>query len=160
MTYLDKAAVIDGDYRYLLTRRWGTGTKLKLATFIGLNPSTADAEKDDPTIRRCVNFAKTWGCDVLWMVNLFAYRSTRPKDMLTAEDPIGPDNQRWLLRAYEASDIVIACWGNHGRHLGQDQVVRDLFREKLSILRLNQATGQPAHPLYLPAALKPRPWSP
>ncbi len=76
-------------YRYALLRRWGEG---KNAMFIGLNPSTADETADDPTIRRCVSFAKAWGFGGLCMANLFAYRATNPADMLMQADPIGPDN--------------------------------------------------------------------
>ena len=93
------AAVLSpcGAYRYLLTRRFGPGKKL--ATFVMLNPSTADAERDDATIRKCVGFARSWGCAGLQVVNLFAFRATDPTDLRMADDPVGPENDVWLGRA-------------------------------------------------------------
>jgi len=99
------SAVISGDgkYRYFLARRWGsTG---KTVAFIGLNPSTADATLDDPTIRRCVGFAKFWGGSALHMVNLFALRSPTPASLRVASDPIGPQNDAWLTRV-----VAEATW--------------------------------------------------
>ncbi len=79
-------------YRYVLRREWGD-TERKMAVFIGLNPSTADETTDDPTIRRCMGYARDWGCSGLYMLNLFAVRATDPKDMLADLNPVGADNE-------------------------------------------------------------------
>ena len=75
-------------YRYLLWRKWGKSPHSKYVMFVGLNPSTADESIDDPTIRRCICFAKDWGYDGLFMANLFAYRATYPVDMFKFAEPI------------------------------------------------------------------------
>lgn len=156
MNYTNMGASIStcGLYRYGLFRRWDDGEGV--AVFIGLNPSTADAEKDDPTIRRCVAFAKAWGCSRLDMLNLFAFRATDPGVMKKADDPVGPLNDAYLEMAKSAR-FVVAAWGVHGTHLGRDKVVRAML-PNLSFLRLTK-DGHPGHPLYLPASLTPQPWS-
>lgn len=137
-------------YRYELWRRWGSGGT---CTFIGLNPSTADETNDDPTIRRCVGFAKEWGYGSLCMVNLFAFRATQPKDMMSAADPIGPENDATLEKVFTGSGMVIAAWGNHGKHLNRGRDVLEKFPD-IHFLKLN-SDGSPAHPLYLPKSLTP-----
>ena len=96
--FMKSDAVISdcGKYRYRLTRKWGYG---RPCGFIMLNPSTADALHDDPTIRRCVGFAKAWGCGALIVVNLFAVRATSPREMMRADDPVGPENKEHVQRA-------------------------------------------------------------
>ncbi|HEY7906212.1 MAG TPA: DUF1643 domain-containing protein [Wenzhouxiangella sp.] len=141
-------------YRYSLLREW-SATQSKVL-FVGLNPSTADAELDDPTIRRCIGFAKAWGFGGLYMGNLFAYRSTDPKGLLATSDPIGPDNDAVLLQLAQAASLVVAAWGNHGTLMDRAEQVKSLCRP-LSILKLNRS-GQPAHPLYLKGDLRPMPW--
>jgi hypothetical protein len=142
-------------YRYMLARQWEYGTP-SYAAFIGLNPSTADEVKDDPTIRCCVGFAKSWGLGGLVMLNLFAFRATQPKAMLAAVDPIGPDNDRHLAAYCDDAAFVIACWGRHGAHLGRATEVKALV-PNLCCLALNK-DGSPHHPLYLPKTLTPMPW--
>lgn len=155
----DKSAVIssDGLYRYELWRHWSNaGT----AVFIGLNPSTADATKDDPTIRKCVGFSKRWGFGALCMVNLFALRATRPKDMMKAELPSGMDNQHHLLKCTSEAGIVIAAWGANGSFQNQDLTVFQWLQQagvSLHALRLN-TDGSPGHPLYIPYEAKPFPF--
>jgi hypothetical protein len=146
-----------GKYRYSLERTWGQNG-LNYCAFIGLNPSTADAEIDDPTIRRCIGFAKDWGFDALCMVNLFAFRATNPKDMLTVADPIGPDNDRSLRIACQNAKLIVAAWGNHGSLNGRSKEVQEDMRGGLHVLGLTKS-GEPAHPLYLPKNLKPYLWS-
>jgi len=124
--------------------------------FIGLNPSTADETTDDPTIRRCVGFARAWGYDALCMVNLFAYRATNPADMEKDVEPIGTYNDYTLKKLASGAGIVIAAWGAHGTHLGRDAQVRALL-PTLHYLRLTK-DGHPGHPLYLPSNLRPIPW--
>lgn len=152
-----------GRYRYTLWREWGTGA-LPLANianrkpaddycmFIGLNPSTANDTEDDPTIRRCVDFAKRCGYGAMCMTNLFAWRDTKPENMKKADAPIGPENDDWLRKVSQGAGIVLAAWGNHGSHLGRDQQVRKL------LVNVNPSTGQPKHPLYLKATLVPFPY--
>lgn len=94
--YIVTSASISGDYRYRLGRAWAGGPT---CTFIMLNPSTADADQDDPTIRRCVGFAKALGCGALEVVNLYAYRATNPRDLLRQDERVGPENDYWLREA-------------------------------------------------------------
>ena len=138
-------------YRYTLWRHWVVGSDY--AMFVCLNPSTADETEDDPTLRRCVAYAKNWGFAAVCMTNLFAYRATRPADMRLADEPIGPDNNRHLRVMAKRASVVVAAWGNNGAYRGRDQEVRRLLRD-LHYLRLT-SKGQPAHPLYLPAELTP-----
>ncbi len=140
-------------YRYRLEREWSEGEGTVL--FIGLNPSTADHRNDDPTIRRCVRFAKDWGYRRMQIVNLFAWRATYPEDLLAADDPVGRNNDRWIARSHREADLTIACWGNHGEHLARDRVIKKKL-DRLHCLRMNRS-AQPAHPLYLKATLQPRP---
>ncbi|MCK5017989.1 MAG: DUF1643 domain-containing protein [Candidatus Peribacteraceae bacterium] len=155
---MNKGAVFSDDkkYRYGLTRQWDE-TK-PYVCFIGLNPSTADEEVDDPTIRKCIKFAKSWGYGGIYMVNLFAYRATDPKEMLAQEDPFGPDNDTWVEYFAGKADKVIAAWGNDGNYWGASIDMKVLFhqlKKSLYCLKLNK-TKEPAHPLYLKDELKPK----
>lgn len=143
-------------YRYDLWRTWIGGDGY--AMFVGLNPSTADETTDDPTIRRCIGFAKSWGYAGLCMTNLFAFRATQPSDMMRADDPIGPENDETLRRHAADAGIVIAAWGAHGTYRGRDRAVRVML-PAIHALRLTK-DGHPGHPLYLPASLRPSLWNP
>jgi hypothetical protein len=125
---------------------------------VGLNPSTADAKRDDPTIRRCIGFARDWGFGGVWVLNLFAFRATEPADLKAADDPVGARNDQWLRRVARRCGRIVACWGNHGAFLGRSARVRAMLGDRLEVIRLN-ASGEPAHPLYLPKTLKPSPWA-
>lgn len=151
---MDNSAIFsdDGLYRYWLSRTIAPAGKL--VTFIGLNPSTADASKDDPTISRCINFAKRWEASTLIVVNLFAYRSTNPRFLKEVADPVGPENDAWLKKVVMESDIVIAAWGNRGAFNGRDELVKRMFTNQLQTLRLTKS-GMPSHPLYLPSEITP-----
>ena len=138
----------DGVYRYFLARRWQD--RGKCVAFIGLNPSIADATQDDPTIRRCVGFAKAWGGSTLMMVNLFGLRSTSPLALRSAADPIGPANDSWLDKVVAHADLVVAAWGNHGGLLNRSDEVRLRFRGRLQALDVTKS-GMPKHPLYVAA---------
>lgn len=142
-----------GLYRYTLTRQWGHG---EFVMFVGLNPSTADAMIDDPTIRRCIGFAKTWGFAGLLMGNIFAWRATDPRKMLSAADPVGPGNDTFLRLMASQAALIVAAWGAHGGHLGRDVAVRAML-PRLHFLRLTK-DGHPGHPLYLPKTLRPQDW--
>jgi len=134
----------DRVYRYLLWRKW---SDFPCAMFIGLNPSTADENVDDPTIRRCVSFAKSWGCGGIHMLNLFAFRATKPEEMKKADDPYGPDNEDFLKTNLLISDPVVACWGIHGAFKNRAVEIRKLL-PSLKCFGLTKA-GHPRHPLYL-----------
>lgn len=139
-------------YRYQLWRIWDPSKSY--LNVIGLNPSTADETKDDPTIRRCIDFAFRWGFGALYMTNLFAFRATLPRDMKRATEPIGAENDQWIHKTAFSAGKVIAAWGNHGKHLKRDQFVCALVKN-LYCFRLTEVTQMPEHPLYLPKALEP-----
>jgi len=149
------SAVISADqkYRYRLTRQLVEFGGSGALCFVLLNPSTADATNDDPTIRRCCGFAKSLGCARLEVVNLFAYRSTSP-DVLYAmsrDHAVGPENDQHILDAIHASRMVICAWGNHGTLFDRAREVTRLIDTytKPFALKINAKTQQPAHPLYL-----------
>ena len=143
-------------YRYALWRHWGGQNASGYAMFIGLNPSTADETNDDPTVRRCIGYARDWGYAGLCMMNIFAYRATLPENMKAVEDPVGPGNNCALEDTAHFAEIVIAAWGVHGSHLGRDEEIRKMI-PKLHYLKLTK-DGFPGHPLYLSKALKPILW--
>lgn len=135
-------------YRYTLWREFGgVLDDSRYVMFIGLNPSTADEVENDPTIRRCIGFAKSWGYNTLCMVNLFAFRTKEPADMLKVADPIGPDNDQYLVSLAREASVVVAAWGNDGAHLGRDAAVRAML-PNLYCLSKTKA-GQPGHPFIL-----------
>lgn len=145
-------------YRYTLWRRWHNlfSQDSACVMFIGLNPSTADEVYNDPTVTRCIGYAKDWGYAGLCMMNLFAFRATLPKDMKAVGDPIGPDNNSALIAMAEKVAIVVATWGNHGKYMERAETVKKMLPE-LYCLRLTKS-GCPAHPLYLPKDLRPILW--
>ncbi len=161
--YSERSAVLsnDGRFRYRLVRRWSVAPA---ATFVMLNPSTADADLDDPTIRRCEGFARSWGHGGIVVVNLFAFRATDPRDLVNAmhagEDVVGPENDTFLRDAVTGSSLTVAAWGTRGRLAGRDTAVVSLIQGlgvALTALRVSK-DGLPVHPLYLPANLKPIPY--
>jgi hypothetical protein len=139
-------------YRYVLSRIWDN-SKEKIV-FIGLNPSTADETIDDPTIRKCITYAKKWGYGGFYMLNLFAYRATEPGNMKMANDPVGEENDYYLDEYINKVNIAICCWGNHGQFKSRSKQVLSKYNN-LYFLKLNK-TGEPAHPLYLSNSLIPK----
>jgi hypothetical protein len=115
-----------GEYRYELRRTWGADDE-PLVCWVMLNPSTADADQDDPTIRRCISFSNRWGFGRLVVVNLFARRATDPKELLHGGDPVGSANDASTLAAALEADRVIAAWGAHGSFLNRAARVTDLL---------------------------------
>lgn len=140
-------------YRFTLWREWDMMNS-RYAMFVGLNPSTADEIKDDPTIRKCIGFAKRWGYGALCMTNLFAFRATDPRKMKGCSKPIGVQNDRWLAACARDAAIVVAAWGINGEHMGRDQEVVKLV-DNLHYLRSTKH-GHPEHPLYIPYEITPK----
>ena len=142
-------------YRYTLWREWPLLASHGRVMFIGLNPSTADEMRNDPTVSRCISFAKRWGFGGMCMANIFAFRATDPAMMLSAIDPVGPENDRYLRECFERCSTVIAAWGNHGEHLKRGDAVRQMFSGMLCLGKTK--SGHPKHPLYLNAKTIPYP---
>jgi hypothetical protein len=111
---------------------------------------------DDPTIRRCIGFARQWGCGRLAVLNLFAVRATEPAVMKRADDPVGPENRDWFDRILSGTPggPVVCAWGVHGEHMGRDLTMLDwLESHSIRPLALGLTrNGHPKHPLYLPKA--------
>lgn len=171
-------------WRYRLSRVWDPiGARVN---FVLLNPSTADAFALDPTVRRCVGFARAWGFGAVEVTNCFALRSTDPRRLRASAspagadpvgpdptgadptgadpigpDPIGPDNDAAVVAAARAADLVVAGWGVHAALNGRDRAVRTLLADAgvaLACLRVTK-DGHPRHPLYVPGTASPQPWS-
>jgi hypothetical protein len=127
-----------------------------MCAFIGLNPSTADESVNDPTVRRCIEFARDWGYGGMYMLNAFAFRATDPRVMKAHSDPVGADNDRALMYFSGLSMITIAAWGCHGAHQDRHSRVIELI-PNLHCLGITKH-GFPKHPLYLRADLRPMPY--
>ena len=147
--YLESSADIsdDGLYRYWLSRRLGMGERTIL--FVGLNPSKADGQTDDPTIVRCVGFARSWEFDWFFMGNLNAWRTTDPKRLPKGIEAVGDRNQEALKWMAQRAEIVVAAWGSNPLN----DYARTLAKMILEMphtrcLGQNQ-DGSPKHPLYL-----------
>ena len=145
-----KRAVISacGLYRYRLDREWATNGRRVL--FVMLNPSTADAERDDNTLRRCKAFARSWDYSSLQVVNLYALRSTDPKVLRCHPDPVGPENDLYIKFAATQAALIVCAWGNNAEPQRAAQVLTMLRQYKLFCLGKTK-TDQPLHPLRLSA---------
>ncbi len=140
-----------GAYRYRLWREWDAA--LPCVVFVMLNPSTADGEGDDPTVRRCIGFARSWGFGRLEVVNLCAYRATTPSDLFGADDPVGRDNGAHLKTAVDGASLIVVAWGNNARNLATP---RFDGAHHIGLTKL----GQPRHPLYVSGCTRPTQWLP
>lgn len=148
-------ALIDptGTYRYALYREWDR--TLRRVSFMMLNPSTADAHGNDPTSRRCIDYAKRWGYGSLSVVNLFAYRATDPDELkdIDRETAIGPENLNHIGNELGRADLIVAAWGEkaviHQRHL--DEEISLMTRTNPMVCLGLSKSGHPFHPLYRPA---------
>ncbi len=146
-------------YRYTLWRRWDFESELNQCMFIGLNPSTADETKNDPTVRRCIRFAKDWGFTGLLMMNAFGFRATDPKIMKAEPKPVGPGNDKAFALWGPKVGLIVAAWGTHCTEKREQRICKVLNRP-IHCLGTTKA-GRPKHPLYLRADLKPQVfWSP
>lgn len=152
-------------YRYTLWRElkpdlW-SARRHQTCAFIGLNPSTADETTDDPTIRRCIGFATRWGFGHFVMLNAFAWRDTDPAGMLSALEPVGEENDRFIVETARAASMIVLAWGVHGAHQGRDAAVLALLRQDgIPWPRCLGRTksGAPKHPLYLRRDSEPWEW--
>lgn len=149
---IERNAVLDGVYRYWLERTWDKDKPA--VAFVMLNPSTADAKTDDPTIRKCIGFARHWGYGGIVVANLFAFRATKFKDLQRALDPIGGTrNYGFLQRALDDYKTIVCAWGVHGSHLDQDRVFLQMAERAAATPRLRclklTAARHPTHPLYV-----------
>jgi hypothetical protein len=142
-------------FRYSLSRVWNP--KLPKVMFVGLNPSTADEQKDDPTVRRCITFAQKWSFGGLVLVNLFAYRSTDPEGLLEVDDPIGTENDTHILANARAVGRIVLIWGTKGTLLDRDQHVITFFPDAHCLGFTKD--GHPKHPLYLVGNTRMRPFT-
>lgn len=156
----EKGAILSEclQYRYHLWRSWGDGGR---CAFVCLNPSTADAERDDATLRRMVSFSKSWGMGRLDVVNLFAFRATRPSQCFRVDDPVGPRNDEFIEQVTRKADLVVVAWGANGTKKGRGLEVFQKLKgwgivpHALRVL----PGGHPEHPLYLPKDLRPFPFN-
>lgn len=163
--FLHKSAtfgVPESDYRYTLTRIWDPG--LPALAFIMLNPSTADANTEDPTVRRCLGFARDLGYGTLYVLNAFALRSTDPKELMKRVDPIGMNNDNYISSTLQMADKVIVAWGSDKAvtFFNRAYTISELAKSQnmsLYALKVNK-DGSPSHPLYLAKNLEPQLWTP
>lgn len=151
-----------GTYRYRLGRLWDEGPT---DVWVMLNPSTADARVDDPTIRRCIGFSKGWDAGSLIVVNLFALRATDPAELAKHPEPVGPNNDEHLAmvaaKAQQFGGRVIAAWGAHPMAARRADAVHRVLRQQAPVLAMGTSkAGAPRHPLYLKGNTMPRPWNP
>lgn len=149
-------------YRYTLLRDFGM--QAPPLTAVMLNPSTADDVKDDPTIRRLIGFAKAWGHGSLLVLNLFAIRATDPREMLRADDPVGPGNDEAIRHALQQAQDgglpVLAAWGAHGGHRRRDFFVTHRLVDGVQWVCLGRThAGFPRHPLYVPSCVSAVPFA-
>jgi hypothetical protein len=159
MTWLG-SALIEGDYRYWLRRDADAAAAALPAAvcWVMLNPSTADGTTDDNTIRRCLGFTRSLGHRSMVVVNLYAWRSKEPEDLLTPADPVGPDNSHHLHRAAGGAQIILAAWGAWPGPAGKahaQRVAEVLSRYRVVHCLALTADQQPRHPLYLRKDLQP-----
>lgn len=139
-----------GRYRYHLWREWDA--ELPIMVWIMLNPSTADAEEDDPTIRKCIGFARRNRCGCISVVNLFAYRATDPKELKHVSDPVGPENDWHILHACAQPHVnsLVAAWGVSDITTARATYVKSLLSDRLLMCFRKNDAGRPGHPLYIP----------
>lgn len=136
-------------YRYSFQCVWGAGEKSIM--FVGLNPSMSEGL--NPTLTRCINFAKQWGYDSCYILNLFAYRAKTPALLRQTSAPIGEDNDKWLLETAQKVDKIIFAWGTHGDFLNRDAEVIALLPEAFCLETTKN--GFPKHPLYVKSNIQP-----
>lgn len=152
-------------YRYTLWREWKVDRDLfdgpraeQYMQAVLLNPSTADETVDDPTVARVAIRARSLGFGALCVTNLFAYRATDPEVMKAALNPVGPENDRWLIEIAKGAGLILAGWGKHGAFMNRAAAVVKML-PPMQALWVN-ADGSPKHPLYCAYRLSPFPYIP
>lgn len=131
-------------WRYTLERVWDP--QKPVAVFVLLNSSKADETNDDPTNRKGMGFARRWGCGSCVFVNLFAFCTPYPEEMKKAADPVGPENDDWIMTKVLEADFVVLAWGTHGSHRGRDLEVLELLRGYECLTLGTTKDGHPKHP--------------
>ncbi len=154
---MESGAMITGPFRFALWRKWDSA-KSHTMVWIMLNPSTADAMKDDPTIRRCIGFAKQNDCGGIAVVNLIPFKATNPKDLKGNENRCSTYNSMVVFReCKEDGRVVVAGWGNYGLMYPKitETILSGLKAHHIPVFRFGRVTsfGQPRHPLYLKKSL-------
>lgn len=162
-----------GKYRYSLERLCGQeqdrrGVALRTVLWVMLNPSTADATKDDQTIRKCMAFSARWGFTHMLVGNLFAFRTTDPKNLIHAQhagiDIVGPRANEVLTAMAERAELVVCAWGAHAERwpMRSKWVRHEIARVVAAPIMALKTTGggHPYHPLYIPLETELRPWAP
>lgn len=147
-------------YRYTLEHVIDPALPVRRIMWIGLNPSTADEQQLDPTLRRIRRFSADWGYTSFVMTNLFAFRATDPRVMKASGFPVGHHNNSALIQSADKCEVVVAAWGTHGTFRDRDCAVVELLQRyghKLSCLDRTKG-GHPKHPLYVAAAMKLKPF--
>lgn len=147
-------------FRYWLLRVWDA--TLPVVVFMCLNPSTADAFKNDQTIHKVMRYARLWGFGGVVMINLYAFRARRPKIMLSAQDPVGQHNDRWIYlwweQARRTGAPIICAWGNNAQNARVTSVLRMANECGIQLHVLKFGKRSPSHPLYLKGDLQPSPY--
>ena len=145
-----------GKYRYTLTRTWERD--LGRVVFVMLNPSTADHTINDPTVTRCIGFAINHHFGSLVVLNLFAYRSTEPKELTKVRDPIGKLNNEWIVREVARADLVVAAWGTFLIALERSSKVEEMLHPRTIYCLGTTKDGSPKHPLYVAKVTQFQKW--
>lgn len=153
-----RGATLDSEreYRYRLWRTWDA--EAPTIAFVMLNPSTADEDENDPTLRRCINYAKEWGYGRLEVANLFALRATDPDELREHPNPVGGANDVHLRKVCRRAEKVVAAWGANGGLHGRAREVAEMLDAELYALDTTE-DGHPVHPLYQPSDAEPEPWN-
>lgn len=155
-------AVMDDakEYRYLFECNWSAGERF--VTFILLNPSVGNVTQTDPTLARCMYYAKLWGYDGFKVVNLYAFIATDPDRLLDTVDPVGPENDRYIRLAAEQSETVVLAWGSsitsEDAKKRMEATIELVRHKRPQCLKMTVDGNYPRHPLYLPKNVQPVPY--
>lgn len=150
----------DGKHRHTLTRSWDEANYGRVL-FVMLNPSTANAEIDDPTIRKCRGFATRWGFGSLEVVNLFSFRATKPADLWRAAEQNTPESEGHIRDAVARAKEIVVAWGEQKKAYARARIVDRILRDsETHVSRIGEVTGggHPRHPLMLAYATPLLPW--
>ena len=151
-------------YRYQLTRELQKFPSEWCLPWVMLNPSTADATEDDPTIKRIMEFSQRWGYGKIKVVNLFAYRASKPEIMKLAADPVGPENNHYLHQMFTEvgyGDVMVA-WGNEAdpKRVEEFMHIARCYPNARLLALVNNKNGSPKHPLYVKGDVLRKIWRP